>query len=380
MGGAQGALKLLKRLPSNWTSLEFDATPVDRFLSELDFFLHFPHEDYIEEFGRNVMEAMAQGVPAILPPAFAETFGDAGDLLRARGGRRDRPTRLGRSGRLPRPGGEGLRVRPPDLRARGGRGAAGRTGADPERGRRRRRAGAIGERCPIRSARSAARHASRTTGGLRGRGAAPASPTSGPGSSSCSSIATSSSAPDSGSCISRRRSALAGISPDSSATATRRRTSRPSATPTRSGARSAPSTSAASSEGLPAERYDLVLHNHVLEHLPCNVTLALQRAASRGKAGRRAPVLDPDLGRLFGRGSRPDADRGRPGRPLRPGRPHAPLRPRRLRAHRRRGVRTDRRLQPDRLLSPRTTLRRANVRKNQWVCSGSTVFYVPKNT
>jgi glycosyltransferase involved in cell wall biosynthesis len=39
--------------------------------------VHYPDPDYIEEFGRAPMEAMAAGVPVILPPAFEPTFGPA---------------------------------------------------------------------------------------------------------------------------------------------------------------------------------------------------------------------------------------------------------------------------------------------------------------
>jgi len=49
---------------------------VSDFIARLDFFLHYVHEDYIEEFGRNVMEAMAAGRVVILPHEFSETFGD----------------------------------------------------------------------------------------------------------------------------------------------------------------------------------------------------------------------------------------------------------------------------------------------------------------
>lgn len=47
------------------------------FLADLDVFLHYPDPEYFEEFGRAPMEAMAVGVPVILPPEFEPTFGDA---------------------------------------------------------------------------------------------------------------------------------------------------------------------------------------------------------------------------------------------------------------------------------------------------------------
>lgn len=77
LGGASHALALLNNHPSNWTIIPFDGTPTKAFLQDLDFYVHYPHEDYIEEFGRAVMEAMAVGIPVILPPVFADTFGDA---------------------------------------------------------------------------------------------------------------------------------------------------------------------------------------------------------------------------------------------------------------------------------------------------------------
>jgi glycosyltransferase involved in cell wall biosynthesis len=51
--------------------------PALEFLKGLDFWVHYPHEDYIESYGRAVIEAMAVGVPAILPPVFRHTFGEA---------------------------------------------------------------------------------------------------------------------------------------------------------------------------------------------------------------------------------------------------------------------------------------------------------------
>lgn len=77
LGGVKRALDVIGRMPSNWRSFAFGSRDVGEFLSELDFFIHYPHEDYIEEFGRAVLEALAAGVPAILPPVFESTFGSA---------------------------------------------------------------------------------------------------------------------------------------------------------------------------------------------------------------------------------------------------------------------------------------------------------------
>lgn len=77
LGGAQHALDMLSEKPKNWHIEAFGARDVQEFLKNLDFFVHYPHKDYIEEFGRAPMEAMAVGVPVILPPVFEATFGDA---------------------------------------------------------------------------------------------------------------------------------------------------------------------------------------------------------------------------------------------------------------------------------------------------------------
>lgn len=77
LGGAKHALQLLGNTPENWKVDPFGSLDVGAFLSDLDFFLHFPDEDYIEEFGRAPMEAMAAGVPVILPSVFKSVFGDA---------------------------------------------------------------------------------------------------------------------------------------------------------------------------------------------------------------------------------------------------------------------------------------------------------------
>jgi glycosyltransferase involved in cell wall biosynthesis len=77
LGGAKRALEILKQRPKNWVVEPFDNEGSGGFLEDLDFWIHYPHEDYIEEFGRAVIEAMVAGVPVILPPVFQPTFGDA---------------------------------------------------------------------------------------------------------------------------------------------------------------------------------------------------------------------------------------------------------------------------------------------------------------
>lgn len=77
LGGAKFARGIVGRWPDNWQELPFDSMRVCDFLSTLDYFVHFTHSEYVEEFGRNVMEAMAAGIPAIVPPRFKEVFADA---------------------------------------------------------------------------------------------------------------------------------------------------------------------------------------------------------------------------------------------------------------------------------------------------------------
>jgi hypothetical protein len=77
LGGASEAEKIAGNLPQNWTIYEFGAMDAKAFLRGLDFFVHYPNENYIEEFGRSVLEAMMAGVPVILPERFSGTFGKA---------------------------------------------------------------------------------------------------------------------------------------------------------------------------------------------------------------------------------------------------------------------------------------------------------------
>lgn len=77
LGGAGVPKKLLGSLPDNWRVLEFgDQHPRD-FLATLDVFVYYTHPDWIESFGRVIFEAMAVGVPVIIPPSYRKLFGEA---------------------------------------------------------------------------------------------------------------------------------------------------------------------------------------------------------------------------------------------------------------------------------------------------------------
>ena len=47
------------------------------FLAQLDFFVYYHHPAWLEAFGRNILEALASGLPAILPAHFRSLFSDA---------------------------------------------------------------------------------------------------------------------------------------------------------------------------------------------------------------------------------------------------------------------------------------------------------------
>jgi hypothetical protein len=76
LGGDFHAVARLGARPRNWRAAPFGGD-VAAFLAGLDVFVHHPDPDYVEEFGRAPMEAMAAGAPVILAPEFAPTFGAA---------------------------------------------------------------------------------------------------------------------------------------------------------------------------------------------------------------------------------------------------------------------------------------------------------------
>lgn len=76
LGGTRTVKRILGRLPANWRSLGFDSMAVGDFLPGLDFYVYYPGSTLLEAFGRAPAEAMASGVPTILPPVFEPVFGE----------------------------------------------------------------------------------------------------------------------------------------------------------------------------------------------------------------------------------------------------------------------------------------------------------------
>jgi hypothetical protein len=77
LGGDEVPKRILGRIPANWAVYPFDSITPRRFLHEIDYFVYYHHPRWIEAFGRTILEALASGCPAILPPHFEALFGDA---------------------------------------------------------------------------------------------------------------------------------------------------------------------------------------------------------------------------------------------------------------------------------------------------------------
>lgn len=63
--------------PEPWSVVPFGTLAPRDFLAELDFFVYFHHPRLREAFGRSILEAIASGLPAILPHHFEPLFGAA---------------------------------------------------------------------------------------------------------------------------------------------------------------------------------------------------------------------------------------------------------------------------------------------------------------
>ncbi len=78
LGGARSVTRMLGgSLPCNWVVHLFGSLDPRDFLETLDFFVYYTHSSWIESFGRVIIEAMAIGVPVILPFQYRQLFADA---------------------------------------------------------------------------------------------------------------------------------------------------------------------------------------------------------------------------------------------------------------------------------------------------------------
>lgn len=76
MGFGPELEKVVGRVPPNWDVLQFGELPVRQFLSSIDFFSNFHGPDWIEGFGRTIIEAMSAGLVCLLPHDFEPLFGE----------------------------------------------------------------------------------------------------------------------------------------------------------------------------------------------------------------------------------------------------------------------------------------------------------------
>lgn len=77
LGGAQPAVDVLGKLPTNWTVHPFDGIPVSAFLDGIDFWVYYHHSNTREAYGRAICEAMQAGCVVILPSYLEGTYGSA---------------------------------------------------------------------------------------------------------------------------------------------------------------------------------------------------------------------------------------------------------------------------------------------------------------
>ena len=77
LGGGKFLQNKYGALPDNWSIFEFGSRDVKTFLGSLDFFVYFHSEEWVEAFGRSILEAMATGLVCILPQHFKPLFGPA---------------------------------------------------------------------------------------------------------------------------------------------------------------------------------------------------------------------------------------------------------------------------------------------------------------
>lgn len=77
LGGVKAPSELLGYTPNNWLVHDFGSVHPKDFLKDIDVYLYYSHPDWVEAFGRVIIEAMAVGVPVILPEIYKPLFKEA---------------------------------------------------------------------------------------------------------------------------------------------------------------------------------------------------------------------------------------------------------------------------------------------------------------
>lgn len=77
MGGARTPREVIGRVPQNWRVYKFGELAARDFLREIDIYPYYHHPALHEAFGRAVLEAIATGAIAVLPPYFEGIYSDA---------------------------------------------------------------------------------------------------------------------------------------------------------------------------------------------------------------------------------------------------------------------------------------------------------------
>jgi len=77
LGGAKVATAILGHTPANWVVHDYGSLHPRDFLAGIDVWIYFANSGWVESFGRTIIEAMAAGVPVILPEIYRPLFQDA---------------------------------------------------------------------------------------------------------------------------------------------------------------------------------------------------------------------------------------------------------------------------------------------------------------
>jgi hypothetical protein len=77
LGSDAAVAAFLEPVPRHWELLPFGSVAPRAFLETLDAYVYFHHPRWVEAFGRTLIEAMATGLPVVLPEHFRPLFGEA---------------------------------------------------------------------------------------------------------------------------------------------------------------------------------------------------------------------------------------------------------------------------------------------------------------